>query len=165
MSYPKLIKYEEGWRDRPYLCSEGYPTVGFGFRIGLKGVLIKNYDFTLPLPAGEAWLKAHTEELLEAFDKNDQLRRAMAACLTADKVDPDDWENSPRLAVLLSMAHQMGLAGLLGFIQTLKFIQMQAWSNVRQNMLKSLWAQQTPQRAARHAEQMYTGEWAPEYGV
>ena len=51
-----LIKHEEGWRSKPYLCTEKYPTVGFGFRIGPQGADIKLYQFTLPVRAGEAWL-------------------------------------------------------------------------------------------------------------
>ena len=51
-----LLRLEEGWRSKPYLCTENYPTVGFGFRIGPKGADITLYQFSLPVRAGEAWL-------------------------------------------------------------------------------------------------------------
>ena len=56
MNNISLIKYEEGWRPKPYLCSEGYPTAGFGFKLGPKNAPLSYYTFTLPLSAGEAWL-------------------------------------------------------------------------------------------------------------
>ncbi len=51
-----LIRFEEGWRPKPYLCTEKYPSVGFGFRIGHKGADINLYQFSLPVRAGEVWL-------------------------------------------------------------------------------------------------------------
>ena len=67
--------------------------------------------------------------------------------------------SEPRQAVLLSMAWQMGVEGLLGFTNTLKFIEAGDFKNAAANMLKSKWAQQTPNRAKRHALQMVTNEW------
>ena len=37
-----LLQYEEGFREKPYVCSEGYPTVGTGIRIGPKGAAPSN---------------------------------------------------------------------------------------------------------------------------
>lgn len=163
-SYPALIEFEEGFRSLPYYCSQGYPTVGHGFKLGPKNAPLKHYTFELPKSVSEFWLARHTEGLLDEFDKHAELRGALAACMLADKVDdPGEWYSSPRGCVLLSMAHQMGVDGLLQFKQTLKYVAQAAWSNASANMLKSLWADQTPNRAKRHAEQMRTGQWAKEY--
>lgn len=160
----KLLKHEEGWRSRPYLCSQGYPTVGYGFKLGPKGSPIRYYNFELPQSAGEAWLAEHVAAVLEEFDDYPETRGALAACLLKDGVEPAEAHHSPRAAVLVSMAFQMGVQGLLQFKQTLKYVAQANWSNASANMLNSLWASQTPERAKRHAEQMLTGEWAKVYG-
>ena len=163
-NYPDMIKFEEGFRSLAYYCSEGYPTIGHGFKLGPKYAPLKNYTFEMPEEVSCFWLKKYTEGLLDEFDKRPELRGALAACMLADKIDdPDQWFLSPRASVLLSMAHQMGIDGLAGFKQTLKYVAQAAWSNASANMLRSMWHDQTPNRAKRHAEQMRTGEWAKEY--
>lgn len=67
--------------------------------------------------------------------------------------------NEPRQAVLIGMAFQMGINGLLGFTNTLKHIQAGRWTQAAAGMLASRWAQQTPGRATRMARQMETGTW------
>jgi len=67
-----------------------------------------------------------------------------------------------RKAVLLNMSFQLGIAGLLKFKSTLAFIEAGDFENASANMLKSLWAKQTPQRAKRLAKQMRSGQW--QYG-
>lgn len=146
-----LIHYEEGWRDMPYLCSEGFPTCGFGFRIGPKGASISQYQFILPIEAGSAWLESILTNTRSDMMQRPRIAAAMNAC---DEV---------RQAVLISMAYQMGVAGLDGFKGTLASISASRWDEAATGMLNSRWARQTPGRAKRHAEQMRTGEWAKEY--
>ena len=64
-----------------------------------------------------------------------------------------------RKAVLLNMSFQLGISGLLKFKSTLAFIEAGDYENAAANMLKSKWAQQTPNRAKRVANQMRTGKW------
>lgn len=64
-----------------------------------------------------------------------------------------------RRGVLLSMAFQMGVDGLLGFKNTLSMIQKGDYNGAAAGMLNSLWARQTPERAKRMSEQMKSGEW------
>ncbi|MCP1601447.1 lysozyme [Aeromonas caviae] len=149
-----LVKYEEGWRSKPYLCTEKYPTVGFGFRIGPQGADINLYQFSLPVRAGEAWLDAILSNLEGDMRRVPQLAMAMQAC-----------ERDPaRMAVLQSMAYQMGVPGLAAFKNTLQAVIERRWNDVAAGMLNSRWARQTPERAQRHAQQMRTGLWDPEYG-
>lgn len=150
-----LIHFEEGWREKPYLCSEGYPTIGFGFRIGPQGAPISQYQFTLPMEAGSAWpaellIKRRSEMLLRP-----RISAAMEACSG----------NPAREAVLISMAYQMGVDGLNDFKQTLAAIAGARWVDAAAGMLDSKWARQTRERAHRHAEQMKTGQWAKEYEI
>lgn len=64
-----------------------------------------------------------------------------------------------RQGVLVNMAFQMGIEGLLGFINTLKAVREGRYEAAAQGMLNSKWATQTPNRAKRLAEQMRTGQW------
>lgn len=64
-----------------------------------------------------------------------------------------------RQGVLLNMAFQMGVEGLLGFENTLAMIENGEYDKAAVAMLKSKWARQTPARAQRMAEQMRTGFW------
>lgn len=64
-----------------------------------------------------------------------------------------------RQAVLRNMAFQMGVDGLLKFTNTLGAVRSRQFDQAARMMLQSLWAQQTPARAHRLAEQMRTGEW------
>lgn len=68
--------------------------------------------------------------------------------------------NEPRQAVVIGMAFQMGIAGLLGFKNTLRAMQEGRFADAAQGMLNSKWAQQTPERAKRLANQMERGEWS-----
>lgn len=71
----------------------------------------------------------------------------------------DEIGNEPRKAVLIGMAFQMGLNGLLGFKNTLEMIRVGDYDKAAVGMLNSLWARQTPARAKRMAKQMESGEW------
>jgi lysozyme len=57
------------------------------------------------------------------------------------------------------MAFQMGTEGLLGFERTLSLIRDGKYENAAAAMLQSKWAQQTPARAKRMADQMRSGLW------
>lgn len=69
------------------------------------------------------------------------------------KLDP------ARKGVLTNMAFQMGVAGLLGFKNTLALIQSGKYQDAAKAMLQSKWATQTPARANRLSRQMETGIW------
>lgn len=156
-----LLGYEEGWREKPYIDSEGYPTVGFGFLIGPKGAPLSDYTFTLPRTAGEVWMRCKLDEICVQADKYVQLNRALQA-LAARAIG--SLYNDPRCAVLLSMCYQMGVVGVSKFTNTLDFMAAGDYTKAAVNMLASKWATQTPNRAKRHAKQMQTGLWASEYG-
>jgi lysozyme len=67
--------------------------------------------------------------------------------------------NEPRKAVLMNMAFQMGVGGLMKFKRTLSLIELGEYAEAADNMLTSLWAKQTPKRAQEMANQMRTGKW------
>ena len=64
-----------------------------------------------------------------------------------------------RAGVLINMAFQLGVHGLLGFKKTLACVEAGDYIEAAAESLNSRWARQTPARAARLAKQMITGEW------
>jgi len=67
--------------------------------------------------------------------------------------------NDARQAVLIGMAFQMGMKGLLQFKRALGSIEDGHYNKAAAEMMDSAWARQTFGRAARMAQQMETGEW------
>jgi lysozyme len=64
-----------------------------------------------------------------------------------------------RQGVLINMAFNMGLAGLLGFHDMLRFMSMGDWNSACTAMDESKWASEVGDRAKRLAEQLLSGEW------
>lgn len=130
------VAREEGYRARPYRCSEGYLTVGYGL----------NLDAGLPEPEARALLTMRLDTLE---------REVLAALPWAGRLD------GVRLGVLVAMAYQLkgGVAGLLKYRATLPLVQAGDYKGAARQMLRSLWARQTPARARRTAEAMRTGRW------
>lgn len=58
--------------------------------------------------------------------------------------------------ILINMAFNMGLKGLLGFRNTLKFISQGNYEQAARNMTQSLWYKQTGTRAKELVERMRT---------
>jgi lysozyme len=95
-------------------------------------------------------------------DEIDHLLRNDIARLEREVLSALPWAaalNEPRQAVLIGMAFQMGVAGLLGFAQTLAAVRDERYAHAAGLMLQSQWARQTPARARRMARQMESGEW------
>jgi lysozyme len=137
----RLLVVDEGWRANPYLCSEGFPTIGYGFKIGPKNADLKNYTFSITKEIGEVWLKEHSSEALK----------------DALLIFPNLANDEVRLAVMASMIYQIGLAGFKKFAKTIYLVQNNATSEASHEMLKSLWASQTPERANRLSKMLKTG--------
>lgn len=136
-----LLCFEEGYRADPYYCSEGYPTIGIGTRIGPKGAALVNYQMHWSRDVAYA----HLREEVKAIE---------------DKIGGYPWFqrcNGPRRAVLVSMAYQMGVSGLLGFRNTLQLIGAGDYVAAGGGMRQSRWYKQTPARAERHARVMESG--------
>jgi lysozyme len=134
----KQIKRHEGFVSNAYKDSLGYLTIGYGRLIDKS--------------KGGGITESEAEYLL-ANDVNgvyDSLMHHLSCFTTLD---------APRQAVLLNMAFQMGVHGLMQFKSTLNLIELGDYDSAADNMLKSLWASQTPNRAKEMATQMRTGQW------
>ncbi|WP_205950255.1 glycoside hydrolase family protein [Pantoea stewartii] len=140
-----ILNYEEGFRPKPYIDTEGYPTVGTGFLIGPKGAALSNYTFSLSKQVSDVWLQELVDNRIQQMNGKPAILAAINKC------------NPARRDVLISMAYQLGTDGLAGFKNTLAMVAAENFAGAASGMLNSLWAKQTPKRANRHAEVMRTG--------
>lgn len=140
-----ILNYEEGFRPKPYIDTEGYPTVGTGFLIGPKGAALSNYTFSISKQVSDVWLQELVDNRIQQMNAKPAIMAALNKC------------NPARRDVLISMAYQLGTDGLAGFKNTLAMVAAENFSGAASGMLNSLWAKQTPKRANRHAEVMRTG--------
>lgn len=141
-----LLADEEGFRPKPYLCSEGFPTVGYGQRIGAKNQPLIAYQFSLPEVVARHWLAVNVATLINDVTQHPEIEAAFYRC------------NLARQTVLISMAYQLGVHGLAGFKNMLAAIKDERWQAAETHALDSLWAKQTPARAKRHARVLATGK-------
>ena len=138
MNLAQMLEAEEGRVSYAYPDSLGYLTIGIGRLIDKRkgGRLTdREIDYLLANDIAEK-----TAEVLKSLPWIMQLDEA-------------------RRAVLLGMAFQMGTAGLLGFRNTLELVRTGDYKSAGRGMMQSRWAQQTPLRAQRMAQQMETGLW------
>lgn len=131
----KLLEFEEGYREHPYYCSENFPTIGIGQRIGPKGADLSWYQFTCSHRTAYAWLSETIYDLEEDLNKFDWFNSL----------------NSDRKTIIISMAYQLGVEGLLKFRKMIAAIENKDWNEVGRQALDSKWAKQTPSRSERHA--------------
>lgn len=135
--YTKLlasIKRHEGFRGKPYQDTTGHTTIGYG----------RNLDAN-PLTEMEA------EMLLRA-----DIQRALTGCRNLDFWPTLD---EVRQRVLIEMALNLGIDGVLKFRKMLGAISIQAWAQASHEMRDSRWAGQVGERAQVLADAMLTGEY------
>lgn len=144
MTRPKVkdiesqLREDEGEVLHAYKDSEGYLTIGIGILIDQRkggGITKEESSYLFQNRVGA--IRERIRKALPWFDGLDIVRQG----------------------VLLNMAFQMGVDGLLKFKNTLRHVQARQWTAASVGMLDSLWAKQTPERAERLAEQMRTGVW------
>lgn len=139
----KILKLEEGFRDKPYYCTEGFPTVGYGRVIGKSGDPLPDIIVTEP------------DERKLLIERIERTERAMASVL--------EGHNESRRAVLVSMAYQLGVYGVLQFKRFLAAMKDKNYDLAHDEMLDSKWARQTPARAKRHASVIESGDVSSAY--
>lgn len=138
------LKRHEGLRLVPYRCPAGFLTVGYGHNIDANPVPNLGPDDRIS--------EAEADKILELD---------MRSCGTAlDRAMPD-WRTlcEPRQAVLLNMAVNLGVRGLLGFRKTVAAIRAGDFNAASREMLNSKWSRDVKGRALELAEQMRSGLW------
>ena len=134
----EMLRRDEDEKLAAYTDSLGYLTIGVGRLIDSRkggGISKEESDYLL---AND--IRAKTAEVIKALPWATKL-------------------GDERFSVLVAMAFQLGIQGLLEFKNTLQMMKAGDYAGASQGMLNSLWYKQTPQRVARMAKQMRTGEW------
>lgn len=121
------LKIDEGLRLKPYRCSAGKLTIGYGRNLDANGIS-----------------QAEAEVLLE----ND-IRDAENTCIHSFPWFADLTE--PRQDVLVNMCFNLGLTRLLGFKKFLKAMELGNYETAAHEMMDSDWAEQVGARALRLA--------------
>ena len=127
------LQRHEGLRLRPYKCTAGKLTIGFGRNIEQKGI--------------------SEEEAFMLLDNDIQAVKEAVAHSLPWVLGLDE----ARRDVLHEMTFQMGIQGLLGFKNTLAAIRDHKWHVAAQGMRNSKWHEQTPGRANELADIMENG--------
>ena len=121
-----------------------------------------------PEALAENWLLHDVEDVMSELGQRCPAYRHLinlAASVTAGRTEPAGGSPAanaarPRAEVLIDMAFNMGVAGLLQFQATLNAVQRDKYELAASRMLASKWAQQdVPKRARAAAERMRTGLW------
>jgi len=134
----RLLSLHEGRRNTIYKDSLGYWTVGVGHLID------PSKGGTLPEAIIDALLR------YDMTEKYEELVKTLPWVRDLDEV---------RQYVLLDMAFNLGVNGLLGFKNTLKMVQGRDYAGAAKNMLLSRWATQVGTRAKRLSVMMESGSW------
>lgn len=130
----RQLRLHEGERLKPYRCTAGKLTIGVGRNLEDRGISAEE----------SAMLLANDIAAMER-----ELQHALPWAATLDEV---------RQRVLLDMAFNLGIVGLLAFKRTLGAIAAGQYQQAATMMLDSKWARQVGQRAERLSRMMATGK-------
>lgn len=122
----------EGLRLKPYRCTAGKLTIGVGRNLDGKGISKEEALFLL---------------------RNDIVT-------VTTQLQKYDWyinADPIRRKVLIDMAYNLGITGLLQFRRMIAALERGDYENAADQMLDSRWAEQVGYRAVRLAEMMRSG--------
>jgi len=128
------LKVHEGLRLKPYKDTAGKWTIGIGRNLEDKGITEQEALFML------------NNDVDYFYDK---IKKEINWFWALDDA---------RQNVLVNMAFNLGVSGLLTFKNTLRLISFNRYEEAAKEMLNSKWANQVGYRAKELAEQMRTGE-------
>ena len=128
VSLLEQIKKHEGFRSTLYQCTEGYDTIGYGFAIK------------------DLWLDKDVAELI-LKRKLDKLQKRIASRFGWFYNSPEKVKN-----VVTNMCYQLGVSGFSKFKKTIYLLETEQYEDASIEMLDSLWAKQTPNRARELSE-------------
>jgi len=140
------LQKDEGYKSKPYLCTAGKWTVGYG----------RNFQ-DVPFTTQElsVLLGLRTETELKDFYFSDLENRIsdIDDILKKNLVNYDILHETVK-SVLVQMAYQIGVSGLYKFRKTLQYAREGKFEEMADEMLNSSWAHQTPLRANRHSDKI-----------
>lgn len=146
-----MLYLDEGFRNKPYYDSEGYPTIGIGQLLGPKGTPLSAYSFTMPEHVAREWVSCHADELSAILAASEPLKGVWPSL------------NDARRDALINMAYQLGAAGttkgIWGFRKMLAAVAAQDWLQAFKEGQDSKWYMQTPARARRVLTTLQMGDY------
>ena len=128
MSLIDKIKKHEGYKSTVYQCTEGYDTIGYGFAI-------KDLELEKDI------CDIIAERKLEKLEKRIASRFGWF-CSSPEEVQD----------VITEMCYQLGLSGFSKFKKTIYLLEIEQYEEASIEMLDSLWAKQTRNRAMELSE-------------
>ncbi|PCJ26473.1 MAG: hypothetical protein COA94_05030 [Rickettsiales bacterium] len=133
MKAHELIKLHEGLELKPYRCTAGELTIGYGINLD-AGITEEEADYML----------------------DNRVRS-----LTTQLHNIDFWIelSGVRRAVLIDMAYNLGLSGLLKFRRMLAAMEVRDFDKAAIEMENSRWFNQVGNRSKRLQKMMITGDW------
>jgi lysozyme len=138
------LKFEEGLRLRPYRCTAGYLTIGYG-----RNIDSNPYFNGRRIPSKITKQLAEEILLYDIADKTEQLRSRWPSIKEFSQARQD---------ACINMAFQLGVNGFMKFERMRAALLARDWQEANKQALNSNWARQTPERARRVAGQILTGE-------
>lgn len=149
----KMLITDEGYREKPYIDTEGYPTGGIGIKLGPKGASLNLYQFTIPLNVAKLWALTHAQDMEARLSSSDALRGV--------------WERleQPRKDALVNMAFQLGFDGLMKFRKMLAAVRSGNWQEAVKEGKDSKWYGQTKDRATRVLATLERGDYSAYEGL
>ena len=130
------LKRHEGMELKPYRCSEGKLTIGFGRNLDDRGISVGEANFMLRNDISQAYI-----DLLQNHPWVDQLDAA-------------------RRDVFINMVFNLGINRFNGFRKAIAAAKVGDFELCAKEMLDSRWSIQVGQRADDLARQMVSGEYA-----
>ncbi|MGF1850115.1 glycoside hydrolase family protein [Vibrio lentus] len=127
-----MIKKHEGLRLKPYRCSVGKLTIGYGRNLSDNGITLEEAEQLLQHNIDEVIQQAQTLPFFSAL-------------------------NEVRQAVIVDMIFNMGLPRFQEFKKTIALIEQQAWQAAANEMLNSRWARQVGNRSQTLSDMMRYG--------
>ena len=128
------LKRHEGLRLKPYLCSEGKITIGFGRNLEDMGISEKEAEMLLMSDIQRCYEEL---DVFSWFHDLDQVRQE----------------------AIVNMLFNLGLPTFLAFKKTLKFLAEGKYSQAAEEMLDSKWARQVGDRSKELAYMVETGDY------
>lgn len=138
------LERHEGFCPATYFCPSGALTIGYGHNLDANPIPDIDKNSVITKDRAERILIEDCRKFAEKLDTYLPWWRSL---------------NLPRQGVLLNMAFNMGVSGLLSFKNTLRAVREGRFKDAGEGMLASKWATQVKGRAKELAAQMRTGEW------
>ena len=132
------LKLDEGFRSKPYKCTAGYLTIGWGHNLDANGIKTK-------------FLQTMYDD--DCDDKVAEMKRHAALAWIFD----DGQMNQVRRDAFVNLAFNLGVNGLANFVRTLQAARECDWHWCANELKGSKWYGQVGRRGPRIVNQIETG--------